>query len=222
VALYVDPLVVALLAFIFLAQPGAGRVAERLALLGIALGSVFLHEVGHACMARRRGLKVSGIFLHLLPFAYVERGSPRDELRVALAGPALSLLIAALLWAVSGGAPGFSWLAPERWLHEPLWTALGINALMGVANLVPALPMDGGRALRAGLLLVMEPARAYARTARVGTFVGCALLLGALLLGHGVPRLWGGLLGVGLCIVAWREARKGQLERRQERATRRP
>ena len=53
-----------------------------------------LHELAHALVAKARGLVVSGVYLHLVPFAYVERGAPKDELTVALAGPALNLVIA--------------------------------------------------------------------------------------------------------------------------------
>jgi Zn-dependent protease len=217
VDVYIDLLVLALLAFVFLARDGQESLGARLTLLVIALGSVFLHEAGHAFMARRRGLTVSGIFLHLVPFAYVERGRPADELRVALAGPAVNLVIAAGLFLWPGVGSTFPWLQLDRWLEDPLWTALGINLLMGTLNLLPALPMDGGRALRAGLLMVMAPARAYARTARVGTFVGSAILLVAVVLGSWPESALGAVLGLFVCVVAWREARAGQRERRLER-----
>jgi len=218
IPVYVDPLVVALLALIFLSGAGPMGLGARIGMLAIALGSVFLHELGHALTARSRGLSVGGIFLHLVPFAYVERGRPADELRVALAGPAVNLLIAGVLLSMPGVAAGFPWLDLEAWLGDPLWTALGINLLMGIVNLLPALPADGGRALRAALLLRMPPGPAYARTARVGTFVGTGLLIVA-----AVVRRWPdsgaiGLMGIFLIMVAWREARAGQRERRIERA----
>ena len=217
IPVFVDPLVAGLLALVFLGGAGPAGLGARLGMLGIALGSVFLHEAGHAWMARRRGLRVGGIFLHLVPFAYVERGAPGDELRVALAGPAVNLVLAGLLLLVPGLAAGFPWLRLSAWLEEPLWAALGINLLMGVVNLMPALPVDGGRALRAALLLRMPPGTAYARTARVGTFVGTGLLLVAVLLQRWPDSLMLGFLGVFLILVAWREARAGQRERRIER-----
>ena len=222
IPIFVDPLVAGLLAFVFLGGAGPAGLGARLAMLGIALGSVLLHEVGHAWMARRRGLHVGGIFLHLVPFAYVERGAPADELRVALAGPAVNLVLTGLLLLVPGLAAEFPWLDFSAWLENPLWAALGINLLMGVLNLVPALPADGGRALRAALLLRMPPGGspgwAYARTARIGTFVGTALLLLAVLVHRWPDSLALALLGVFLILVAWREARAGQRERRIERA----
>jgi Zn-dependent protease len=217
IAVYVDPLVVGLLALVFLGDAGPVDLGSRLGVLGILLASVFLHEMGHAWMARRRGLRVGGIYLHLIPFAYVERGRPQDELRVALAGPATNLLIAGALCLIPGLLAGFPWTRPAHWLETLPRAALAINLLMGFVNLVPALPADGGRALRAALLMKMAPATAYARTARVGTFVGAAALAVA-----GGVRRWpeSGLLavtGAFLIIVAWREARAGQIERRLER-----
>ena len=218
IRVYLDPLVLALLALVFLGDAGPADIGARLTLLGILLGSVFLHEVGHAWMARSRGLRVGGIYLHLVPFAYVERGTPAEELRVALAGPAVNLVLSVVLLLVPGVASSFPWTDPARWLDAPLHAALAINLLMAIVNLIPALPADGGRALRAALLLKLPPGTAYQRTARVGTFVGAALL--------GVAAVWRrwpeaaavAVMGVFLIMVAWREARMGQLERRAARA----
>lgn len=215
--MYVDVLVVGLFALLFLGGTGPAALGPKLLLVGIALASVLLHEFGHAWMARHRGLVVGGIFLHLVPFAYVERGRPADELRVALAGPATNLVIAAALFAVPFVRDGFPWFDMAAWLREPLWTAFGLNLLMGVVNLIPALPADGGRALRAGLMLVMAPATAYSRTARVGTFVGTTLFLWALWLWPSSDALAVAVLGAFFIMVAWREARAGQLERRRAR-----
>jgi stage IV sporulation protein FB len=169
-------------------------------------------------MARLRGLRVGGIFLHVVPFAYVERGKPADELRTALAGPATNVLIAAALFALPQVRGGFPWLAIERWIQDPLWAAFGINLLMGVLNLLPALPADGGRALRAALMLRMPPADAYAITARTGTFTGAACFFVAVLLWPATDAWAAVVAGVFFVMVAWREARQGQLERRQARA----
>jgi len=218
VGVYVDVLVLALVALLLLGGARDASLAQRFVLIGVALGSVLLHETGHAVMARLRGLRVGGIFLHVVPFAYVERGKPGDELRTALAGPATNLLIAAALFAVPPVRQGFPWLSIERWMHDPLWAAFGVNLLMGVLNLLPALPADGGRALRAGLMLRMAPADAYAITARAGTFTGAACFFLAVLLWPATDAYAAALAGVFFIMVAWREARQGQLERRQARA----
>ncbi|MDJ0521138.1 MAG: hypothetical protein QNJ90_03590 [Planctomycetota bacterium] len=218
IGIYVEGLVVLLVAFLLVGGEAGAPLGPRLGLIGIALGSVLLHELGHAVMARLRGLKVGGVFLHLVPFAYVERGSPRDELRTALAGPVTNLLIAGGLLAVPHVREGFPWLELERWLDDPLWTAFGVNALMGVLNLIPALPADGGRALRAALMLRMAPAKAYALTARAGTFTGAACFFVAVLLWPNTDAYAAIVAGLFFIVVAWREAKQGQIERRRERA----
>ncbi len=217
VGVYVDGLVLLLVGLLLLGGERDTTLGHRLSLIGVALGSVLLHEFGHAVMARMRGLRVGGVFLHLVPFAYVERGKPGDELRTALAGPATNLLIAAGLFAVPHVREGFPWLALERWLTDPLWAAFGINLLMGVFNLVPALPADGGRALRAGLMLRMPAAKAYAITARAGTFTGAACFFVAVLVWPSTDAYAAIAAGLFFIMVAWREAKQGQIERRKER-----
>lgn len=215
VRVYLDPVIAVVFAYlVFHSTPEHALWVPGT----ILLGSVLLHELAHAWMARRRGLAVSGIFLHLVPFAYVERGKPQDELRVALAGPALNLVIAGVLFALPAVHGAFPWLDLHAWFDEPLWAAFAINALMGVFNLVPALPADGGRALRAGLMTKLAPASAYGLTARVGTFVGAGCFFFVLLLWPSSDALILGALGGFFILTAWREARIGQTERARERA----
>jgi len=218
VGIYVDGLVLALLAALLLAGGPDALSGTRWVLVGIVLGSVLLHEMGHAIMARLRGLAVGGVFLHLVSFAYVERGTPHDEWRTALAGPGTNLGIAGLLLAVPAVRTSFPWLHLEAWFDEPAWAALGVNLLMGALNLLPALPADGGRALRALLMLKLAPAAAYGITARVGTFTGAACFCVAVLVWPAKDAWAAALLGVFFIMVAWREFRQGQIERRRERA----
>ncbi len=208
VGVFVDPILLLFLGLIVLGSWGPQDGPARLAFVGILLGSVFLHEMGHAWMARHRGLAVTGVFLHLLPFAYVERGTPRDEVRVALAGPGVSLLVFGLLlasMALTGGVPPLTW---EAWTTALLPIAAGVNLLMGTVNLLPVLPLDGGRALRAILMLKLDAPTARSMTARVGTFFGVGLLALALYLWRVPESVYIALLAIWLCVVAWREAGK--------------
>ena len=212
---YVDPLVVIVFAFLAYHSSPEHRLWIPATIL---VGSVLLHELAHAFVAKQRGLAVSGIYLHLVPFAYVERGEPKDELIVALAGPVLNLVIAAVLFTLPDVREGLPWGEPHAWFEQPLHAAFAINALMGVFNLVPALPADGGRALRAGLMTRKPAAVAYTLTAGIGTFVGAACFLFALWWWPSTDALVMAALGAFFISTAWREARAGQVERAQERA----
>jgi Zn-dependent protease len=107
----------------------------------VTFASVLVHELGHAVVARRRGVRIGGIELQF--FGGVAKmitppRSARDEIAIAAAGPAVSLALAAAGLA-SGVLLGF-------W---PLVYFGGTNLMLGVFNLLPALPMDGGRIYRA-------------------------------------------------------------------------
>jgi Zn-dependent protease len=206
VRLFVDPVLVALLAVLLLAALPSGALAERAAWVGLLLFSVFVHEAGHAFVARRRGLRVGGIYLHLVPFAHVERGRPKDEALVALAGPGASLGLAALLLVVPGVAEGFDPLEPESWFARPLHWLLGLTALMGLGNLLPALPMDGGRALRAGLRARVGDRPARRALLVLGVLVGLGLAGAGLASDHDAG-VWLVVIGAYLVLVAVREAR---------------
>ena len=150
-------------------------VAAALLVLGI-FGCVLLHEFGHIAMARRFGVRTPDVLL--LPIGGVARlermpEEPRQELLIALAGPLVTLLIAAGLYAAlwaGGSAP-------------PLLSSLGsvspgyakelyrINVWLLLFNLIPAFPMDGGRVLRA----LLASRLGLARATRIAASIGQAL-----------------------------------------------
>jgi Zn-dependent protease len=124
-------------------------------------GSILLHEFGHAVVAMRNGIGISGIQLWIFGgMARMDReaDSPGTEMKVALAGPAVTLAIVVVLALVGVAADG--WTAfREAILLETRSTVsalmalvawlVSINALILVFNLLPAYPMDGGRVARA-------------------------------------------------------------------------
>lgn len=153
-----------------------GGVLFTLALFGCVL----LHEFGHALMAKKYGIRTRDITL--LPIGGVARlermpDDPRQELWVALAGPAVNVAIAAAL---------FAWLTLSQTLEplESLGVASGsfwerlmvLNVFVVVFNMIPAFPMDGGRVLRALLAMRLEYTRATQIAATVGQ--GLALVFG--------------------------------------------
>ncbi len=178
----VNPSFLLLLAFVFIAFGGLAGVM----VVGLSFASVLLHELGHAVVARRFGVRVSGIELGFFGGAAKMDGMPRApgrELAIAAAGPAVSLALAAI--GIGLGAV----------THVSLLGLIGwINLVIAGFNLIPALPMDGGRILRALLAYRMGHVRATeaaVKVARVAT-IGFAVigLMGAYQLLMLAPFLW--------------------------------
>jgi Zn-dependent protease/CBS domain-containing protein len=153
-----------------------GSVAFILALFFV----VVLHEYGHALTARKFGIKTRDITL--LPIGGVARlermpDDPKQELWVALAGPAVNVVIAVVL---------FFWLQVTNSMHplNALSVTSGsfierlmlVNVVLVVFNMIPAFPMDGGRVVRALLAMRLEYTRATQIAASLGQ--GIAFLLG--------------------------------------------
>ncbi len=161
---------------LFTGHPGQALAA--VALLVLVFACVVLHELGHALAARRYGIRTRDITL--LPIGGVARlermpDKPAQELVVAVAGPAVNVVIAVAIGLVTG-VPGS---AAELLMLQGglLQTLLAVNVWMILFNLIPAFPMDGGRVLRALLAMAMPYPRATRIASGVGQFV--ALLFGA-------------------------------------------
>lgn len=161
-------------------EGGAPAAAEGLILIIAIFACVLAHEYGHALAARRYGIATPDITL--LPIGGVARlermpENPREEIVVALAGPAVNVVIAAVLFLVLGA--GFD-MASLTALDSPAASLLAqlasLNLFLVLFNLLPAFPMDGGRVLRALLALRRGQAEATAIAARVGQ--GLAFVLG--------------------------------------------
>ncbi len=138
---------------------------------------VVLHELGHAVTARRYGIRTRSIVLYPIGgIASLEsQPRPRDELWIALAGPAVNLGIALLLLLILSlvGLPSYTQGAPIT-ARSFLAALMGGNLLLALFNLVPAFPMDGGRVLRALLARVTTEASATAIAARIGQIIAIA------------------------------------------------
>jgi len=165
---------------------GVGAVWRGLALVIAVFAIVVVHELGHALVAKRFGVRTRDITL--LPIGGVARlermpEKPIEELLVAAAGPAVNIVLALLLWAVlafSGAStsPVGIGVVGGSFLTKLMW----VNVSLAAFNLLPAFPMDGGRVVRAALALKMDYVRATEIAARLGQ--GMALLFGVLGLFH--------------------------------------
>ena len=130
-------------------QPGLGalKYVAGLAFPVLLYGSVLLHEASHAIVAKRLGYPVSSITLHFLGGMTSIEGEakrPREEFLIAVVGPLTSIAVGAVALLLLPVTPdGLTRLAMEG--------LAGANLLVGVLNLVPGLPLDGGRVLKAGV-----------------------------------------------------------------------
>ena len=166
----------------------------------LLIASLVAHELGHALLARRRGVPVEGIRLWLFGGVAQMNGDQmtgRTEMLVAAVGPAVTLLLA-------GAFIGFSWLlvqagAPPLVIVVTEWLA-AVNLALLVFNLVPAFPLDGGRILR-GFLWTRTKNRmtATVAAARAGRFFAVVLI------GAGVLDLFffDPVAGLWLMLTGW-------------------
>jgi len=158
--------------------------------------SILLHELGHAWEARREGLKVDGITLWLFGGVSQFKGgfpSAGAEFRIAIAGPLVSLVLGVVfvLIAIAGLPSAVDGVA--AWLGY-------INLALLVFNLIPALPLDGGRVLRAAL---WQSKGDLGWATRVGTDIG--RVFGYLFIGLGVAMFifQGSFSGAWLAFIGW-------------------
>lgn len=189
---------------------GIAWAGWALALSAAVFASVVLHELGHALAALWFGVRTAHITLY--PFGGIAAlteppRNAREELVVALAGPAVNGVLAASALSVWGWFGGTALLA-----------FAGMNLVMGLFNLLPAFPMDGGRVLRALLSWHMG----YWRASEVSIGVGRVFAWGFLGLGlvAWVPSLL--LVGGFLLFALAGESRRLALQARWYRPRRRP
>lgn len=153
-----------------------GEVLYFLLFILVLFFCVLLHEFGHALMARRYGIRTRSIVL--LPIggvATLEKmpDNPKEELAVALAGPAVNILIAIALFPFADLGLLFPAEGEMPVLFKAEWNfALSylyfVNLMLVVFNLLPAFPMDGGRVLRALLSFRFAPHKATRIAATIG------------------------------------------------------
>lgn len=172
-------------------------VAMGVAAVLLFFASLFLHELGHALQARREGMRIEGITLWLLGGVARFRGdfpSAGAEFRIAIAGP----IVTALLGAAFLGLAVLTHFAPAL---DGVLAWLGyINFVLLAFNLLPALPLDGGRVFRAALWQLRGD---YPSATRVAAGVGRVVALAMIAAGIFASLTSGVLSGVWLAVVGW-------------------
>jgi Zn-dependent protease len=175
--------------------------------------SVLVHEFSHSLVAQALGMRVRNITLFIFGGVSnigAEAPSARAEFLIAAVGPLTSFALAGVFWAIGrslGTAPGLDLLTGSTRTLRTM-TAVGavlnylaaVNLLLGVFNLVPAFPLDGGRVFRS---IAWGLTRQFGRATSIATIVGQAF--GFLMIGFGVIRLAFGDLfgGMWTVFIGW-------------------
>ena len=164
-------------------------LAFDLAFIFAIFGCVVLHEVGHALAARGYGIGTRDITLYPVGgVASLERmpEKPGREIAIALAGPAVNVVIAIGIFAglTAGVLLNPFGLTSPGVVEEFASRLMLANVILAVFNMLPAFPMDGGRVLRAVLAIGMPRARATAAAVGVGSVVAAGFLVLGLAGGH--------------------------------------
>jgi Zn-dependent protease/predicted transcriptional regulator len=156
----------------YMAHGDLGEATWGVIFILALFGIVVLHELGHALTARHFGIRTRDITL--LPIGGVARlermpDDPRQEMLVALAGPAVNIVLAAGIYVVLALGQGLAPLSGvlsigSSFLNQLFW----VNVSLAAFNLLPAFPMDGGRVFRAALAMRFDYVRATQLAATVG------------------------------------------------------
>jgi Zn-dependent protease len=179
--------------------------------------SVLVHELSHSLVARGYGLPVRRILLYPLGGVSEIEKEPETPLRefcVSGAGPALSLVLAAIGW-------GLMQVAQFGWVGALVWQFTWMNLIVGVFNLVPGLPLDGGRMLRAVIWkLTNKPGTATIVAAWTGRGLAIALLGSALYFGRYLPgdttftMIWAAVIAAFMWVGAGQSIRATKFRER--------
>ena len=184
-----------LLVFAFITWGGFSGVAFLL----LIFTSVLLHELGHALVARKLGVHIVGIELHFFGGAAKMANPPKsakDEILIAVAGPAVSLLIGVISLTIVFFVP-----------IEVITRLAVANFFLCVFNLIPALPMDGGRILRASLSGKLGKVRAT----EISVYVARFFAVGLGILGIANSQFFLAALALMLWFMASQELRAAKL-----------
>lgn len=199
------------------ASHGKADSARDFALVGIIFACVILHELGHAVVAMRAGVPTKSIILlpiggvtmlddsRLLAESSTGKVNWQRDIRVALAGPVVNLLLALVSAAVITELVPKAQLWTWPYLHSSnlLRSFVWANIYLAALNLLPAYPLDGGRVLRAVFLRKSDPVHATRRAVGLGHAFSMVFILVGLLL----PNYWLVLVGFFLMVGAQLEER---------------
>jgi Zn-dependent protease/CBS domain-containing protein len=173
--------------------------------------SILLHELAHSFLAMRYGVNIESITLFLFGGVSAMEEMPREpgqEAKMAFAGPFTSLIIGAICLLLYQNFISPSSSLSQNPVYDILWILGTMNIVLGVFNLLPAFPMDGGRVLRAFYARRMSYVKATQSAAAVGKFFAILMAIFGILVGN----LWFPLIALFIYVGASEEERSTQVE----------
>lgn len=200
-------------------QPGLGalKYVAGVAFAVLLYLSVLLHEIAHAVMAQRYGLGVRSISLHFLGGVTEidsETRTPGQEFKVAVVGPLTSIVLGLLALALLT-------VTPDGLLRLAVQGLAGANLIVGVLNLVPGLPLDGGRVLKSLVWKLTSNVHRGTIVAAWGGRVAAVLVLGWPVLSRTVldtaPDVFDWLMAVIIASFLWTGATASMINARVRR-----
>ncbi|MDD4619302.1 MAG: CBS domain-containing protein [Methanosarcina sp.] len=177
----------------------------------LLFASIVLHELAHSYMAMRYGVKIESITLFLFGGVSAMEEIPRkpgQEAKMASAGPLTSLIIGFACLLIYGNLISPNPTLSQNPVYLIIWILGAMNLVLGVFNLLPAFPMDGGRVLRSFYARRMSYVKATQSAATVGKFLAILMAIFGILVGN----LWFPLIALFIYVGASEEERSTRAE----------
>jgi len=189
-----------------MSQKGYEKALMSVLFICAVFACVLIHELGHSLVARHFGIQAKSITL--LPIGGIAAmdempEKPAQEITMTLIGPFINLAIAGILYLFAGSWAGIT--APNLYpvnTHDFLTGLIGVNIILAGFNLIPAFPMDGGRALRGFLAMRMSYVKATSLSVSIGQAISMVFIFYGIFF-----NFWLALIGIFLIIGAGSEKR---------------
>ncbi len=192
-------------------EPPSTRYALSVLAVILLFASILLHELAHSYLAKRYGVNIESITLFLFGGVSAMEETPRkpgQEAKMAFAGPLTSLIIGSICLLTYGYIISPNPALSQNSVYLIFWILGSMNLVLGVFNLLPAFPMDGGRVLRSFYAMKMSYVKATHSAASVGKFFAILMAIFGIYVGD----LWFPLIALFIYVGASEEERSTQTD----------
>lgn len=192
-------------------EPPLVRYALSVLAVILLFASILLHELAHSYLAKRYGVKIESITLFLFGGVSAMEEMPRkpgQEAKMAFAGPLTSLIIGLICLFIYGYIISPDPALSQNSVYLTFWILGSMNLILGIFNLLPAFPMDGGRVLRSFYAMKMPYVKATHSAASVGKFFAILMAIFGIYVGN----LWFPLIALFIYVGASEEDRSTQAD----------